>query len=236
MICRQGPPARWCPPLIAGAACSSLTAGAACSTLIAGAAGSALIAGAAGSTLIAGAACSTLIAGAAGSTLNAEAAGSTLIAGAAGSTLIAGAAGSTLIAGAAGSTLIAHRWSSWLYTHRQSSQRRTSKQPEPEPGGGVRFRYRRSTNPLLTSQERYTHLHPVEDRSSRWIEAIPMVSTSAQACANTVIGGWVARRHPRPHHIKQRPAVHQRRVDCAVSPPAQGCGRMPQLYYLHISG
>jgi transposase InsO family protein len=48
-------------------------------------------------------------------------------------------------------------------------------------------------NLLLTSQERYTHLLPVEDRSSRWIEAITMVSTLAQACANTVIGGWVAR-------------------------------------------
>ncbi len=47
--------------------------------------------------------------------------------------------------------------------------------------------------PLPTSQEGYSHLLTVIDRSSRWIEAIPMLSTSAQACADAVIGGWVAR-------------------------------------------
>jgi hypothetical protein len=47
--------------------------------------------------------------------------------------------------------------------------------------------------PLPTSQEGYSHLLTVIDRSSRWIEAIPMASTSAQACADAVIGGWVAR-------------------------------------------
>jgi hypothetical protein len=46
--------------------------------------------------------------------------------------------------------------------------------------------------PLPPSQEGYSHLLTVIDRSSRWIEAIPMVSTSAQACADAVIGGWVA--------------------------------------------
>jgi hypothetical protein len=46
---------------------------------------------------------------------------------------------------------------------------------------------------LPTSQEGYSHLLTVIDRSSRWIEAIPMVSTSAQACADAVIGGWFAR-------------------------------------------
>ncbi len=41
--------------------------------------------------------------------------------------------------------------------------------------------------PLPTSQEGYSHLLTVIDRSSRWIEAIPMVSTSAQACADAVM-------------------------------------------------
>ncbi len=47
--------------------------------------------------------------------------------------------------------------------------------------------------PLPTSQEGYSHLLMVIDRSFRWIEAIPMASTLAQACADAVIGGWVAR-------------------------------------------
>jgi hypothetical protein len=43
--------------------------------------------------------------------------------------------------------------------------------------------------PLPTSQEGYSHLLTVIDRSSRWIEAIPMVSTSAQACADAAAAG-----------------------------------------------
>jgi len=47
--------------------------------------------------------------------------------------------------------------------------------------------------PLPTSQEGFTHLLTILDRSTRWAEAIPMGSTSAQACADAVIGGWIAR-------------------------------------------
>ncbi len=82
------------------------------------------------------------------------------------STLIAGAACSTLNAGAASAgpanptRTRTRRWCAfWLPPVDEP-------EAEPEPGGGVRIRYRRSTNPLLTSQERYTHLLPVEDRFS----------------------------------------------------------------------
>jgi hypothetical protein len=38
-----------------------------------------------------------------------------------------------------------------------------------------------------------THLLTVLDRSTRWAEAIPLRSTSAEACAAALVGGWVSR-------------------------------------------
>jgi transposase InsO family protein len=61
------------------------------------------------------------------------------------------------------------------------------------PSPHRRMLYDAIHNLLPNSQEGYTHLLTVIDRSSRWIEAIPIVSTSAQACADAFIGGWVAR-------------------------------------------
>ncbi len=47
--------------------------------------------------------------------------------------------------------------------------------------------------PLPTSQEGYTHLLRIIDTFSRWLEAIPVVSTSPQVCTNAVIRYWIAR-------------------------------------------
>ncbi len=47
--------------------------------------------------------------------------------------------------------------------------------------------------PLPTSAGGHTHLLTVIDRSTRWAEAIPLNSTSAESCATALIGGWVAR-------------------------------------------
>ena len=46
--------------------------------------------------------------------------------------------------------------------------------------------------PLPTS-EGFTHLFTVIDRTTRWAEAIPLSSTSAQACARALFRGWIAR-------------------------------------------
>jgi transposase InsO family protein len=47
--------------------------------------------------------------------------------------------------------------------------------------------------PLPPSAGGHTHLLTVLDRYTRWAEAIPLRSTSAESCAAALIGGWVAR-------------------------------------------
>jgi transposase InsO family protein len=47
--------------------------------------------------------------------------------------------------------------------------------------------------PFPTSAGGHTHLLTVIDRSTRWAEAIPLRSTSAENCAATLIGSCVAR-------------------------------------------
>jgi transposase InsO family protein len=47
--------------------------------------------------------------------------------------------------------------------------------------------------PLPTSAEGYTHLFTIIDRSTRWCEAVPLRSTTADDCAAALISGWVAR-------------------------------------------
>ena len=47
--------------------------------------------------------------------------------------------------------------------------------------------------PLPRSKEGFNHLLTVVDRSSHWLEAFPLESTSTESIAYTFIGGWVAR-------------------------------------------
>jgi transposase InsO family protein len=47
--------------------------------------------------------------------------------------------------------------------------------------------------PLPVSQDGYSHLFTVVDRSTRWPEAIPLRTTSTKACVEALISGWVAR-------------------------------------------
>ncbi len=46
---------------------------------------------------------------------------------------------------------------------------------------------------LPISASCHTHLLTVLDRSTRWAEAIPLLSTLAESCAAALIGGWIAR-------------------------------------------
>ena len=45
----------------------------------------------------------------------------------------------------------------------------------------------------LRSSNGYTHLFTIIDRSTRWVEAVPMTSTTAKACADALFSSWVAR-------------------------------------------
>ena len=45
----------------------------------------------------------------------------------------------------------------------------------------------------LPSSNGFTHLFTIIDRSTRWVEAIPMASTTATACAEALFSVWVSR-------------------------------------------
>ena len=45
----------------------------------------------------------------------------------------------------------------------------------------------------LPSSQGATHLLTVIDRSTRWLEALPLLSTTATAVADALVGGWIAR-------------------------------------------
>jgi transposase InsO family protein len=47
--------------------------------------------------------------------------------------------------------------------------------------------------PLPRSTDGYSHLLTILDRSTRWAEAIPLRSTTADCCATALVDGWVAR-------------------------------------------
>ena len=47
--------------------------------------------------------------------------------------------------------------------------------------------------PLPTSAEGFSYLFTMVDRSTRWLEAVPIKSITAQQCVDTFIGTWVAR-------------------------------------------
>jgi hypothetical protein len=54
--------------------------------------------------------------------------------------------------------------------------------------------------PLPQSQDGHIHLLTVLDCSTRWAEALPLRSTSAEGCATALIAGWIAR-FGVPQHI-----------------------------------
>jgi len=47
--------------------------------------------------------------------------------------------------------------------------------------------------PLPTSSAGHNHILTVVDRSTRWLEAIPLSSTTAVACADALVAGWISR-------------------------------------------
>jgi Integrase core domain len=46
--------------------------------------------------------------------------------------------------------------------------------------------------PLPVSKSRCTHLFTVIDRATRWMEAVPVVDTSAASCATALFSGWIS--------------------------------------------
>jgi transposase InsO family protein len=54
--------------------------------------------------------------------------------------------------------------------------------------------------PLPQSASGHSHLFTVVDRSTRWAEAIPLRSTTADCCVAVLVDGWVSR-FGVPHRI-----------------------------------
>ena len=74
-----------------------------------------------------------------------------------------------------------------------TKQPRAAIQPIPVPA--VRFTHVHVdlVGPLPTSAAGYVYLFTMIDRSTRWLEAVPLRSMDTAACVDALISGWVAR-------------------------------------------
>ena len=48
-------------------------------------------------------------------------------------------------------------------------------------------------NPLPVSSGGHSHVMTIIDRSTRWVEVLPLSSTTATACTDAFVAGWVSR-------------------------------------------
>ena len=66
---------------------------------------------------------------------------------------------------------------------------------EPIPVPAQRFSHIHVdlVGPLQASSDGHTHIMTIIDRSTRWVEAIPLSSTTATACADALVAGWFSR-------------------------------------------
>jgi len=78
-------------------------------------------------------------------------------------------------------------------TGKVTVQENTAVQPIPLPSMRFQHVHVDIVGPLPTSGEGFTHLLTVVDRTTRWPEAMPLHSTTAEAVADAYIHGWVAR-------------------------------------------
>ena len=46
--------------------------------------------------------------------------------------------------------------------------------------------------PLQANSDGHTHIMTIIDRSTRWVEAIPLSTTTATACADALVAGWIS--------------------------------------------
>ena len=47
--------------------------------------------------------------------------------------------------------------------------------------------------PLQASSDSHTHIMTIIDGSTRWVEAVPLSSMTATACADALVAGWISR-------------------------------------------
>jgi transposase InsO family protein len=66
-------------------------------------------------------------------------------------------------------------------------------QPIPVPGRRFSHIHVDFVGPLPVSKEGYRYLFTVIDRSTRWLEALPVKDLEAATAADTLVAGWIAR-------------------------------------------
>jgi hypothetical protein len=87
----------------------------------------------------------------------------------------------------------------WCRDCQQCVRGKVSPQPaapiQPIPATDRKFTHVHvdTVSPLPTSAEGFSYLFTMVDRSTRWLEAVPIQSISAQQCVDTFISTWVAR-------------------------------------------
>ena len=87
----------------------------------------------------------------------------------------------------------------WTRDCQQCQRGKVTAQPaaavEPIPVPARRFSHIHVdlVGPLPTSAAGYSYLFTAVDRSTRWLEAIPLKDMSAASCADALISGWVSR-------------------------------------------
>jgi hypothetical protein len=87
----------------------------------------------------------------------------------------------------------------WTRDCQQCQRGKVTAQPaaavEPIPAPARRFSHIHVdlVGPLPTATDGYSYLFTAVDRSTRWLEAIPLRDMSAASCADALIGGWVSR-------------------------------------------
>ena len=65
---------------------------------------------------------------------------------------------------------------------------------EPIPVPTQRFSHIHvdQVGPLQASSDGHTHIMTIIDHSTRWVEAVPLSSTTATACADALGAGWIS--------------------------------------------
>ncbi len=94
-----------------------------------------------------------------------------------------------------------------------SPQHTAPVQPIPVPKRRFTHVHVDLVGPLPASTEGFKYLFTMVDRSSRWLEAVPLKSMAAEDCVDVLISAWVARFGYHPS---------SRRTKAASSPPPSG--------------
>jgi cleavage and polyadenylation specificity factor subunit 1 len=87
----------------------------------------------------------------------------------------------------------------WVRDCQACSRAKVTRQPavavQPIPVPSQRFSHIHVdfVGPLTTSKEGFRYLFTIIDRTSRWLEAIPMATMDTDACVEALISNWIAR-------------------------------------------